>query len=81
MQLLILLELIIDVLVYWASYNLFHIIKIEYLNPFLNMNKTDYFHNSVDKPVDSDNIKNLLFYTIIVAMCIWFLYLRSTKQL
>lgn len=81
MELFLLLELIIDIIVYWASYNLFHIIKIDYLNPILNIKKTDFFHNSIEKPVDTDNITNLLFYIILIVICVWFLYLRRTKQL
>lgn len=81
MNIIALTEIIVDIIIYWASYNLFHIIKLEYLNPLFNIKKTDFFLNSVEKPVDTDNMKNLIFYATIVCLCIYLLYLINTKQL
>jgi hypothetical protein len=76
---------IFDLIIYWASYNFFHIIKINYINPLIGLDNKDYFRNSNNqgnkylRPIDYENCYNLFFYLIIIIICLIMLKYLNNK--
>lgn len=65
-------EYIFDLILYWASYNFLHIIKLNYINPLIGLNAhQEYFNNNQNnRPVEDNNGRNLIFYLIIIVICL-----------
>lgn len=70
---------IFDLILYWASYNFLHIIKLNYINPLIGLDGyQEYFNdNQNNRPVEDNNGRNLIFYLIIIVICL--LALKSLK--
>ena len=66
---------IFDLILYWASYNFLHIIKLNYINPIIGLDSNQEFFNSNNngnngRIVENQNGRNLIFYLIIIVICL-----------
>ena len=64
---------IFDLILYWASYNFLHIIKLNYINPIIGLDSNQEFFNNGNnngRTVESQNGRNLVFYLIIIVICL-----------
>jgi hypothetical protein len=64
---------IVDLIAFWAAYNFLQIIKINYINPIMGLDINQEFFNLINnyiRPVEKQNGKNLLFYFIILIICL-----------
>lgn len=72
---------IFDLILYWASYNFLHIIKLNYINPIIGLDSNQEFFNNNDgnnngyinnngRIVENQNGRNLVFYLIIIVICL-----------
>ena len=52
-----------EVILFYSSYNLFHILKLYYINPLMGISNNLEFFNSI--PTDTENFKNLIYYSLL----------------
>jgi hypothetical protein len=78
---------IFDLILYWASYNFLHIIKLNYINSIIGLDINQEFFNNDNNSdinnngriVENKNGRNLIFYLIIIVICLLSLKVLSKK--